>query len=185
MCLYVGERLFGEAERRHLGRTGFSSHHQDGWRVDGDWDVDVPSFVIRQLTPVPLSRRNIRLFHEKGPRHARLTLSPFREVRRGAAFRDAKSPKSYKHRKLQSLKKKKNGRCRSPPLLPPLPHLSPRFREPCISCVTPHTPLCQRAFPSSSGAKTKIGESVSASGQVSPLRCATRTGKSRLSPKAP
>lgn len=36
------------------------------------WDVDVPSFMIGEFTPVPLSRRNVRLFHQKGPRHAQL-----------------------------------------------------------------------------------------------------------------
>lgn len=36
------------------------------------WDVDVPSLMIGEFTPVPLSRRNVRLFHQKGPRHAQL-----------------------------------------------------------------------------------------------------------------
>lgn len=30
-------RVFGKAEWRGLGRTGFSFHHQDGRREDGDW----------------------------------------------------------------------------------------------------------------------------------------------------
>lgn len=75
MCLEVRGRLFGEAERCRLSRAGFCFHHQDGWREDGDWDVDVPSLMIRDFAPVPLSRRNIRLFHQKGPWHAQIPLS--------------------------------------------------------------------------------------------------------------
>lgn len=40
------------------------------------WDVDVPSLMIGEFTPVPLPRRNIRLFHQKCPRHAQLTPGP-------------------------------------------------------------------------------------------------------------
>lgn len=45
------------------------------------WDVDVPSFMIGEFTPVPLSRRNVRLFNQKGPRHAQSTQSPFERKR--------------------------------------------------------------------------------------------------------
>lgn len=36
-CSRVTEGLFGEAERRRLGRACFGLHHQDGRREDGDW----------------------------------------------------------------------------------------------------------------------------------------------------
>lgn len=52
-----------------------------------------------------------------------------------------KSTKSYKSRKLQSWKReKKNGRCRSPPLLPPCT-FSPRFAGRCTAFSPPFSPL--------------------------------------------
>lgn len=53
------------------------AHHGSGLT----WDVDVPSFMIGEFTPVPLSRRNVRLFNQKGPRHAQSTQSPFERKR--------------------------------------------------------------------------------------------------------
>lgn len=67
MCLRVGQRLFGEAERRRLGRAGFSLHHQGRRREDGDWreregrelvsrlqlaviDVSVQMMIVRQIS---------------------------------------------------------------------------------------------------------------------------------------
>lgn len=37
VCFCVRERLLGEAQWCHLGRTGFIFHHQDRRREDGDW----------------------------------------------------------------------------------------------------------------------------------------------------
>lgn len=42
------------------------------------WDINVSSFMIREFTPVPLSRRNVRLFHQESPRHAQLGQYPYR-----------------------------------------------------------------------------------------------------------
>lgn len=85
MSLCVNGRVFGEAEGRGhlscLSGAGLHLHRHDGGRKDGDWDVDVPSFMIGEFTPVPLSRRNVRLFNQKGPRHAQSTQSPFERKR--------------------------------------------------------------------------------------------------------
>lgn len=124
------------------------------------WDVDVPSFMIREFTPVPLSRRNIRLFHQKGPRHSQLTPGRLLEVCIEAAVHDVKSTKSYKSRKLQSWQKKKKMEGVGPLFSFLLaPFLS--FRKLCaafISLFPPsHTPFSQPDFLSSAGAKEKKG----------------------------
>lgn len=41
------------------------------------WDVDVPAFMIGHLAPVPLSRRNVCLLHQKSPWHDQLTPGTF------------------------------------------------------------------------------------------------------------
>ncbi len=116
------------------------------------WDVDVPSFMIREFTPVPLSRRNIRLFHQKGPRHAQLIRTPLLEVCVEADFHDVKSTKSYKSRKLKLEGKKMEG---VGPLFSFL--LAPffSFRKRCAALISfPHLTHLYLNL-SSSGAKKK------------------------------
>lgn len=93
------------------------AHHGSGLT----WDVDVPSFMIGEFTPVPLSRRNVRLFNQKGPRHAQSTQSPFERKRCAgkAAVATWSHVKSDQKKKAGNREEKLEGR--SPLLLlPPL-----------------------------------------------------------------
>lgn len=110
--------------------------------------------MIGEFTPVPLSRRNVRLFHQKGPRHAQLL--PGSVVEETAwAF------KKLHKRGAPKLGEPNGG---SDHLLPPL-HLSSRFASrlpplsPFSSAYT-HTFFSQPDFISSSGERGKWRKSL-------------------------
>lgn len=79
----TGTRKGAHRRQRDNNQTQATQRYRsNGWgslKPHGlTWDVDVSAFMVRHLAPVPLSRRNVCLLHQKSPRHdpftpARLT----------------------------------------------------------------------------------------------------------------
>lgn len=67
-CDFLSKQQQKQASQRYCS-NGWGSLKPHGLT----WDVDVSAFMIRHLAPVPLSRRNVCLLHQKSPRHDQLT----------------------------------------------------------------------------------------------------------------
>lgn len=122
--------------------------------------------MIRHLAPVPLSRRNVCLLHQKSPRHDQLTparlTGTLGEINRlsrrgGEKCPEEESPKLEETRSV---------------LPPSFSHLSSRFARRCY--LPPFfSLLLQHTFPSVGFTLQNVGGRTksNASEQVSPLRC--------------
>lgn len=163
--------------RNRNGAKFFPKTHPTGatigpWKPHGlTWDVDVSAFMVGHLAPVPLSRRNVCLLHQKSPRHDQLTparltgtLGDINRLLTAAPGAEGKGPE-------QETPKLEEARSLLPlPLCTFLLVSQGAIINPFFLLPT-HLPL-SRFYPPENKKKKKSN----ASEQVSPLRCATRTG---------